>query len=88
MVATATAGANKKARLKRAFPEISFAALLDLGFLVDHVLANRRVVLLRFQLFGVQFLVLVGRVVMTRPGAGYELDLVSIAFGHVLSSPA
>jgi hypothetical protein len=52
-------------------------SLLDLGFFVDYVLANRRIVLLRLQLLGVQALVLRNRVVVAGAGARYEFDFVT-----------
>src|SRR6056297_4004051 len=56
--------------------------LLDLGFLVHYMLAHDRVVLLELELVRRVLLLLVGRVVMTRPGGGDELDLVAGATCH------
>jgi hypothetical protein len=52
--------------------------LLDLGFLIDHVLANRWIVLLRLHFLGVQLLVLGGRVEVTGSSARDETDFFAI----------
>src|SRR5690606_25819665 len=51
--------------------------LLDLRFLVHHVLTHDRVELLHFELFRLRPLVLVGRVEMTGTGRRHHLDLVA-----------
>jgi hypothetical protein len=57
-------------------------ALFNLGFFIDYVLANRRIVFLRFQLLRVQTFVLGNRVVMAGTGSRYEFDFVA----HIKSS--
>jgi hypothetical protein len=56
--------------------------LLELGFLVDHVLARLRIELHDFHLFRLGALVLRGRVEMTGTGCRFQLDLVASALGH------
>src|SRR5688572_32922132 len=56
---------------------VPFLPLLDLGFLVDHVLAHDRVVLADLHLLGMQALVLGRGVEVTGAGARNELDLVA-----------
>ena len=68
---------HKKAGLKPAFLLLLEARLLDLGFLVDHVLANHGIVLLDLHLVWHGALVLVRGVVMPGVGTRYQLDLVS-----------
>src|SRR5687767_5589007 len=51
--------------------------LLEFRFLVGHVLARDRVELAELHLFGMQALVLGGRVEMAGAGGGNELDLVA-----------
>src|SRR5688500_9631446 len=53
------------------------SGLLDLGFLVGHVLAHDRVILADLHLLGMQALVLGRGVEVTRAGARNELDLVA-----------
>src|SRR5690606_12496284 len=53
-------------------------ASLDLGFLVGHVLAHDRIVLLDLHLVGRGLLVLVGGVEMAAAGRGHEADLVAL----------
>src|SRR5210317_1252464 len=77
----------KKARVKAGFSENRWSrSLFDLGFLVDDVLTDRRIVLFRLQLFRMELLVLRRRVVVARAGTGHQLDLVAITFCHVDSS--
>ena len=52
--------------------------LLDLGFLVDHVLTDNRIKLLDFHLVRHVFLILRSRVVVTGSRRRYELNLVSL----------
>ena len=52
-------------------------SLLDLGFLVDHVLANDRIVLFDFHFVRHVALVLGRGIEMTSIGAGDELDFVT-----------
>src|SRR5690606_19160022 len=59
--------------------------LLDLGFLIVHVLAHHRIELLHGDLFRGVLLVLHGRVEVTGVGRGNELDLFALAGCHVLS---
>src|SRR5258706_1598398 len=56
--------------------------LLQLHFLVGHVLACLRIELHQFELFRRRLLVLVGRVEMTGAGARLELDLFASTFCH------
>ena len=56
--------------------------LLQLGFLVRHVLAGFRIVLGDFQLFRRGALVLCSGVKVTGTSARFELDLFTSAFGH------
>ena len=56
--------------------------LLDFGFLVRDVLANRRIVLLGYHLFRMQTLVLGRRVVVTRAGTRHEAYCFATGFGH------
>jgi hypothetical protein len=51
--------------------------LLDLGFLVDHVLARLGIVLLDLHFLGHGALVLVGGVKVAGTGSRFELDLVT-----------
>src|SRR5690625_6761301 len=60
--------------------------LLDSGFLVNHVLANHRVVLLELQLVRSVSATLVGGIEMAGAGTGHQADLVACAVGH-LDSP-
>src|SRR5688572_8248543 len=53
------------------------SGLLDLGFLVGHVLAHDRIVLADLHLLGMQALVLGRGVEVTGAGARNELDLVA-----------
>ncbi len=53
-------------------------ASLDLAFLVDHVLAHDRVVLLDFHLARGVLLVLVRRVEVAGVGRGDQTDLVAL----------
>jgi hypothetical protein len=57
-------------------------ALLDLGLFVVDVLAHERVVLLHFQLIGMEALVLRGDVEVAGPGGRQQFDL----FAHSYSS--
>jgi len=68
------------------FRELRHAAraLLDLRFLVDHVLANRWVVFLGFHLFRMEFLVFFRRVEMPGAGTRDEPDFFAITLGHRL----
>ena len=52
-------------------------ALFDLGFGVEHVLANDRIVLLHCQFIRRVALVLVGRVVVAGTRAGDQFDFIS-----------
>src|SRR5690606_9491127 len=61
----------------RLFSSAPVACLLDLAFLVDHVLAHHRVELLHLKLLGHGALVLGRGVEMPRAGAGDHADLVS-----------
>src|SRR5210317_417217 len=72
----------KKARTRRALLEQRRALLLDLGFFINHMLANRRIVFLRFQLFRVQAFVFRSRVEVAGSGTRYEFDFVA----HLYSS--
>src|SRR5210317_839061 len=77
----------KKARVRAGFSEYRYSrSLFDLGFLVDDVLTDRRVVFFRLQLFGMELLVLRRRVVVACTSTGHQLDLVAITFCHVDSS--
>jgi hypothetical protein len=71
-------GENKKARSERAF---SFQRvnmlLLDLCFLVDHMLANHRIVLFDFHFIRHVALVFGRGIEMTGIGAGDEFDFVT-----------
>ncbi|KGS19817.1 hypothetical protein X962_5761 [Burkholderia pseudomallei MSHR7343] len=57
--------------------------LLDLGFLVRHVLAGDGIELHDLHLFRHVALVLRGRIEVTRASGGLELDFVACAFRHV-----
>src|SRR5687768_12058186 len=59
--------------------------LLDLAFLVRHVLAHDRVVLEKFHLGGDGLLVLVGRVEVAGAGGGNHADLVALGCHGVFS---
>src|SRR5690606_17624886 len=77
---------KEKGPPKRAFHAVSCPsplghALLDLAFLVDHVLAHHGIVLLHFHLARRVLLVLVGRVVVAGAGGGDQADLVALR-GH------
>src|SRR5690554_5814194 len=77
---------NKKTRSTfalRVFGISSSTLLLDLGFLVDHVLANNRIVFLEFELVRGVALVIVGSVEVTGTGRGYQTDLLACSFSHV-----
>src|SRR5690606_7219770 len=67
---------TKKPADWRVFPS-SADQLLDLGFLVDHVLAHDRIVLLDLDLVGRGALVLVGGVEVAGTGAGHQTDQVT-----------
>src|SRR5690606_40407417 len=58
-------------------PESRSSRLLDLGFLVGHVLADLGIELAHFHLFRVQALVLGGGVEMAGARGGQQLDLVA-----------
>jgi hypothetical protein len=58
------------------------AELLQLGFLVQDMLACLRVELHEFELCRRRLLVLVGGVEMTRTSSRFQLDFFSCAFGH------
>jgi hypothetical protein len=51
--------------------------LLDLGFFIDHVLADNRIKLLDLKLFWLGTLVLGGGVKVASAGAGLKLDFVT-----------
>src|SRR5688572_22404025 len=79
---------KQKARRRRALnalatrsPARETSALLDLGFLVGHVLAGLRVELAHFHLVRMQTLVLGRGVEVAGAGGGHELDL----FAHGLA---
>ena len=57
--------------------------LLQLGFLVLHVLARLRIELHDFDLLRRGLLVLVGRVEVTGAGRRFQLDLLASTLGHV-----
>src|SRR5690606_26625090 len=59
-------------------PEQEGDQLLDLAFLVDHVLADGRIVLLDLHLAGRVLLVLVGGVEVAGAGRGDQADLVAL----------
>jgi hypothetical protein len=52
-------------------------SLLDLGFLVDHMLANDRIILFDFHFIGHVALVFGRGIEMTSIGAGNEFDFVT-----------
>jgi hypothetical protein len=75
--------ANKKPAFRRAFRCIEQAAgLLDLAFLVDHVLPDDGVVLLDLHLVRRVLLVLVGGVEVAGIGRGNQTDFVALG-SHV-----
>src|SRR6056297_1164201 len=59
--------------------------LLDLAFLVHHVLSNDRIVFFEFQLLRGVLFILVGGVEMTRASRGNHANFVARATCHVVS---
>ena len=68
-------------------PELESRVLLDLGFLEGDVLADDRIVFLRFELAGLGAGVLLGHIEVAGVRSRHEPDLNGIRFRHTLSIP-